>query len=57
VRHEHGRRAPLGQDSPQVVAQRLAQRGVEGRERLVEQEQRRIGRQRPPERDTLALAA
>jgi len=33
----------------------LSQRGVERRERLVEQQQRRIGRQRSPESDTLAL--
>src|SRR5205823_9136880 len=33
------------------------QRGVKRRERLVQQEQRRIDRQRPPERDALPLTA
>ncbi len=41
----------------QFVAHREADLGVEVGERLVEQQHRRIDRQRPPQRDALALAA
>ena len=40
-----------------LLAQPLAQPGVERRERLVEQHDLRVGRQRAGERDSLALAA
>ena len=57
VRHDDRGGAPRRQDLAQLVAQRAPQRGVKRRERLVQQEQRRIDRQRPPERDALPLPA
>ena len=47
----------LAQQRAQLVAQRQSSRGVEGGERLVQQQERRLDGQRAPERDALALAA
>ena len=47
----------LAQDQLDLAAQPGAQRGVERGERLVEQHDRRLRRQRPGQRDALALAA
>ena len=49
--------ARRAQDRGDLLAQRLAQAGVEGGERLVEQDHLGVGRQRAGERDPLALAA
>ena len=45
------------QDVAQVGGQAFAQAGVEGRQRLVEQQQARLGGERPGQGDALALAA
>ena len=58
VRDENGRHAPLGQDAPQLVAQRLG-----AASRRARRAARRaggsagIGRERPAESDTLALTS
>ena len=57
VGHQHRRGPPAGEDGPQLVPQRLAQRQVERGERLVEQEQRGIDGERAAEGHALALAA
>ncbi len=44
------------QDGPQVARQPLAEPRIEGGQRLVEQQQPRLDRQRPSQRDPLALA-
>ena len=55
---DHQRRgAGRVQDVAQVGREPFAQTGVERRERLVEQQQPRLGRQRAGQRDPLALAA
>src|SRR3989441_4734295 len=41
----------------QLIAQRPPERRVERRQRLVEQQERRVDRERPPERHPLSLAA
>ena len=56
VGHEDRGDAPVAQGPLQVVAELAAQRRVEGRERLVEQEQLRIHGERAPEGDALLLA-
>ena len=57
VGHEDRGGPPPAQDRPELVAQRATQRRVQRRQRLVEQEQRRIDRQRPPEGHALTLAS
>ena len=57
VGDEQGAGAGGAQDGAHLFAQRGAQRGVEGGERLVEQHHIGVGGQRPGERDPLALAA
>ncbi len=54
---EEGRGADLDLDAADLVAQLHAHLGVERRERLVEQEDRRLDRQRPGEGHPLLLAA
>ena len=56
VRHEHGRPAVGAQPGGEGRPDLRPQLGVEGREGLVEQEQARVGRQRPREGDPLGLA-
>src|SRR5205823_8130672 len=57
VRDEDGGGAPVREHAREIFAQRMTQRRVERRERLVEQQQRRLRRERAAERDALALAA
>jgi hypothetical protein len=57
VRDQQRRRAVALQDRAQLRAEPLAQLDVEARERLVEQQQPRIRRERAGERDALLLAA
>jgi hypothetical protein len=57
VRDENGRRARGAQDGAKFRAQRSPCRCVERAERLVEQQQRRRGRERAGERHALGLAA
>ena len=54
---EHDRRPPLLVEAPQDAEQLVAGDGVELRGRLVEQDERRAGRERGAERDALQLAA
>ncbi len=56
VGDEQRGRADLELDPPDLVAQLGAHLGVERRERLVEQQHRRLDRQRPGQRDALLLA-
>jgi hypothetical protein len=57
VGHEDGGSSPTAQDLAQLVAEGAAQRRVERRERLVEEQQGRVDRERPAERHPLALAS
>ena len=57
VRDEDGGDAELLLDRADLLAQRNADLGVERRQRLVEQQQLRLRRQRAGERDALLLAA
>ena len=57
VRHMDQRRAEAPMQVDHLFAQARAQRRVETRERLVEQDHARLARQRPADRDALALAA
>ena len=57
VGHQQHRGPGLAQECQGLVAHLRAQRGVEGRERLVEQHQLRRGRQRAGQRHALLLAA
>ena len=57
VGHEQGRDADLADRPLQLPARALAQRRIEVRERLVEQQDARRGRERAGERDPLLLAA
>jgi len=57
VGHGDGRDARLLDDPADLLAHLDAEAHVEVRERFVEQEYVRLGRQRPGERDALALAA
>jgi hypothetical protein len=57
VRDEEGRGPGRHQDRAKVSCESLAQRPVECAERLVEQQQSWLHRQRPGERDALPLAA
>ena len=57
VGDEHGGDVDLVVQAAQPVAQLLADLGVERAERLVEQQHRRLDRQRPGEGHALALAA
>ena len=57
VGHEDGGHVDLVVQPAQPVAQLLADLGVEGAERLVEQQHRRLDRQRPGQRHPLPLAA
>ena len=50
-------RGPVGQHPPQRLSQRRQHGDVERRHRLVEQQQRRLGGQRPRHGDPLRLAA
>ena len=50
-------RAGVAEDPPQVGREPDAELGIEGGERLVEQQQPRLGRQRAGQRDSLALSA
>ena len=54
---DHDRRCAVGQRGDHVGADLGSQGGVEGGERLVEQHQRGVGRQRPGERHPLLLPA
>ncbi len=54
---EDRRPAGLRADLADVLLQPLAGERVQRRERLVEKEQRRLGRKRPRDRDALLLAA
>jgi hypothetical protein len=56
VRHDDRGGADVAQDLAQLVTQRPAQRRVQRGERLVEQQQRRLDRQRTAQRHPLALA-
>ena len=57
VGHQHGGGAGPAQHRLRLDPQRLPQRPVEVGERLVEQHDRRVGRQRPGQGDALLLAA
>ena len=57
VGHEHRGHVHLVVQAAQPVAQLLADLGVEGAERLVEQQHRGLDRQRPGQRHALPLAA
>ena len=57
VGDEHGGGTPVRQDLPELVPQRAAKRGVQGRQRLVEKEERRIRGESPPEGHALPLTA
>ena len=57
VRDEDRGGAELAQQAPQLDLHRLAQLAVEGRERLVEQQQLGPDRERARHRDALLLAA
>ena len=57
VGDEQGRGADLDLDAADLVAQLHAHLGVEGRQRLVEEQHRRLDRERPGQRDALLLAA
>ena len=57
VGHVDRRDPELALDRPDLVAQRDADLGVERRERLVEQQDLRLDRERPRQRDPLLLAA
>ncbi len=57
VGHEHHRGADVGEDAPHLGLQQAAPLGVDGAERLVEQQHRRVGGQGPGHADPLALAA
>jgi hypothetical protein len=57
VRDEHGGDADAVNDVPDLVAGALAQRRVEVRERLVEQQHARLGRERARQRHALLLTA
>ncbi len=57
VRHEHRRNARRDDHLPDQLSQLTAHRGVERRERLVEQHQRRIAGEAARQRHPLALAA
>src|SRR2546422_10937115 len=57
VRHEQGRNPdPLDQRA-QLAPRALPQRRIEVRERLVEQQHARLGRERPRQGDALLLAS
>ena len=57
VRDEERRQAHLAQDLLELDADGLARVRVQGGERLVEEQDARVARERPGERDALALAA
>jgi hypothetical protein len=57
VRHDHERRAELVLQVRQLELRVLAQLAVEGRQRLVEEQQLRALDQCPRQRDALLLAA
>ncbi len=57
VRDEERRQPQLGEELGELAANDPARVGVERRERLVEQQHRRVARERPRQRDPLALAA
>ena len=57
VRDEQCRRADIELYAADLVAQRRAHLGVEGRQRLVQQQHPRLDRECPSQRDTLLLAA
>ncbi len=57
VRHQDRGHAEPSLQQPDLAAQPLALLGIEGRQRLVEQQQARRGGQRPRQRDALLLAA
>ena len=50
-------RRAAGQDGPQRVVDRLLGAGVDGAGGVVQDEDRRVGQDRPGQRDPLALAA
>ena len=52
VRHVEARRARLGMNAPQLAAQLQPQPRIEVRERLIEQDQPGINRQRPCQSNT-----
>src|SRR5712692_9790915 len=56
VGDEHGGHAPLREHGAEVISERLTQRQVESRQRLVEEKQRRIRREGTPESHALLLA-
>ena len=57
VRHQHGGNGHAGLQFEELLGERGARRRVEGGERLVEQEELRVRRQRTSKRDALALSA
>jgi hypothetical protein len=57
VRDEDGRLAPVLKGRHQLGPQVPAERGVQSRERLIEEQDRRVRREGSPESDTLLLAA
>ena len=57
VRHQDRRRVRRLQDLPHLQPQLLAQAGIQARERLVQQQQGRLRRQRPCQRHPLLLTA
>ena len=57
MRHEHHRYAERPEPSAQLGAQRAAGGEVERRERLVQQQELRLPRQRASERDALLLSS
>ena len=57
VRHVHGGQAELVEEAGEIVEQAVAKAPIEGSERLVEQEEARLGCQRTGESDALLLSA
>jgi hypothetical protein len=56
VGDEHGRELELGEEIGELVANLLAGDGIEGAERLVEEKDARLTRERARQSDALTLA-
>lgn len=54
---EHRGASRLRADLPDILLQTFPSQRIQRRERFIQQEQRRLGRQRPRDRDTLLLTA
>ncbi|MNL83720.1 hypothetical protein D3C87_2114470 [compost metagenome] len=54
---KHHRQSKLGLDFPKLLTHLVAQLGIQGGERLVEQQYRRLQQQRSRHRNTLLLSS